>query len=413
MKCIKCGRDLPENANFCHFCGAKQDGIEAIASRIQRDVDADLNQADQREFIEQQNINAASSNNRQSGNKTIEDSVADMIYKVVACIVSLMIAVSIIRHIPRLFDYLDMAFRSLRYFEIGWMLSALIGVLVNIVLMAFKALCIITFLVFAFRRKSTDTAELLGATVLTGLALIVVSILAAIFGYGSGVLFTPLLGSAVLFIVALLNGNGTLLNFNYGDFKSVIADIINALTDALKLTPEEKIEVEARRAKEQAAQQQEVYQQPIQSETYVEGQLVRDDHLEPITTNRGLFKYIVFSILTCGIYGFFFIYSLAKDINTMCEGDDQKTGGLLAFIILSYVTCGLYTLYWRYKIANRLQENGVRYGINFTENGTSVLLWDIVGMLLCGIGPFIAMNIIITNTNRLAKAYNRVHFAEQ
>lgn len=45
--------------------------------------------------------------------------------------------------------------------------------------------------------------------------------------------------------------------------------------------------------------------------------------------------------------------------------------------------------------------------MNFQENGTTVLLWDLFGIFLCGIGPFIAMNIIIKNTNSICMAYNR------
>jgi hypothetical protein len=33
-------------------------------------------------------------------------------------------------------------------------------------------------------------------------------------------------------------------------------------------------------------------------------------------------------------------------------------------------------------------------------------MWMIFGSLLCGIGPFVAMHILIKNTNALANAYN-------
>lgn len=125
-----------------------------------------------------------------------------------------------------------------------------------------------------------------------------------------------------------------------------------------------------------------------------------------IPTNRSLIAYILLSIITCGIYSYYFIYSIARDVNTMCREDGQKTGGLLAFILLSFVTCGFYGLYWEYKLGNRLAANAPRYGITFQENGTSVLLWYLVGILLCGIGPWVAMHILIKNTNALAAAYN-------
>lgn len=125
-----------------------------------------------------------------------------------------------------------------------------------------------------------------------------------------------------------------------------------------------------------------------------------------VDNNRSLVKYILLSLVTCGIYSYFFIYQLAKDVNIICAGDGKETAGLVKFILLSIVTCGIYSLIWMYGIGNRLAENAPRYGLNFTENGTTILMWYIFGILLCGIGPYIAIHIVIKNTNALATAYN-------
>ena len=125
-----------------------------------------------------------------------------------------------------------------------------------------------------------------------------------------------------------------------------------------------------------------------------------------INTDRGLGKYILFTILTCGIYSYWFIYKLAQDVNVICSEDGKQTGGLLKFILLSIITCGIYSWFWYYNIGNRLAENSRRYNLSFQENGTTVLMWMIFGSLICGIGPFVAMNILIKNTNTLAFAYN-------
>lgn len=126
----------------------------------------------------------------------------------------------------------------------------------------------------------------------------------------------------------------------------------------------------------------------------------------PIKTDRGVIGWLLLSIVTCGIYSYYFLYCLARDINVMCQDDGDSTPGLAEFILLSFVTCGFYALYWYYKIGNRLQANAPRYGLMFQENGTTVLMWQIVGALLCGLGPIFAMNIIIKNTNAMATAYN-------
>lgn len=128
---------------------------------------------------------------------------------------------------------------------------------------------------------------------------------------------------------------------------------------------------------------------------------------ERLTDDRGLLAYILLSIITCGIYSYYFLYKMAHDVNIACEGDGEETAGLVAFILLSFVTCGIYAWIWYYKLGNRLAANASRYGMTFQENGTTVLMWLLFGSLLCGIGPFIAMNILIKNSNRICNAYNR------
>jgi hypothetical protein len=140
---------------------------------------------------------------------------------------------------------------------------------------------------------------------------------------------------------------------------------------------------------------------PNSGQGYYNGEKLKDD--------RGLISYILLNLITCGIYGYYFLYKMAHDVNIACEGDGQSTAGLVQFIVLSFITCGIYSWYWYYKLGNRLAANAPKYGMNFQENGTTVLLWLIFGLLLCGIGPFIAMYILIKNSNMICNAYNRAH----
>lgn len=140
---------------------------------------------------------------------------------------------------------------------------------------------------------------------------------------------------------------------------------------------------------------------PNSGQGYYNGGKLKDD--------RGLISYILLNLITCGIYGYYFLYKMAHDVNIACEGDGQSTAGLVQFIVLSFITCGIYSWYWYYKLGNRLAANAPKYGMNFQENGTTVLLWLLFGLLLCGIGPFIAMYILIKNSNMICNAYNRAH----
>lgn len=126
-----------------------------------------------------------------------------------------------------------------------------------------------------------------------------------------------------------------------------------------------------------------------------------------LKTDRSLLAYVLLGLITCGIYDWWFVYSMAQDVNVACEGDGESTPGLAAFIIFSTLTCGIYAYYWWYKIANRLAANAPRYGLSFQENGTSVLMWFVFAYFTCGISSWIGINIVIKNSNLICDAYNQ------
>lgn len=127
-----------------------------------------------------------------------------------------------------------------------------------------------------------------------------------------------------------------------------------------------------------------------------------------LKTDRNIIVYILLSIITCGIYGLFFLHSWIQDVNTACKGDGDDTPGLLMFYLLTIVTCGIYSYVWYYKLANRLSNNATRYGLRFTDTGGSILLWMILGSFLCGIGPLVALHKLFSNTNAICQAYNNL-----
>lgn len=129
-----------------------------------------------------------------------------------------------------------------------------------------------------------------------------------------------------------------------------------------------------------------------------------------IKTDRGILKYILLTLITCGIYGLWFIYDLAKDVNIMCEGDGKKTAGLLKMFLLTLVTCGIYGIYWWISIADRMYLNGSRYNVPVPNKGSSVLLWMLLGLFCFAPLLYVAMYQVIENANTLAAAYNERGF---
>ena len=121
---------------------------------------------------------------------------------------------------------------------------------------------------------------------------------------------------------------------------------------------------------------------------------------------RSFVMFLLLSFVTCGIYSIYFWYKYVEDVNTICKEDGEETTNYIVAILLGIVTCGIYLLFWYYKLGNRLQNNGTRYNVTIQENGTSILLWMILGSFI-GVGPIIVSYFMIKNVNLLADEYNK------
>ena len=128
--------------------------------------------------------------------------------------------------------------------------------------------------------------------------------------------------------------------------------------------------------------------------------------VKQLKTNRNLFAYIILSIITLGIYSIYFLYKLKKDINVACAEDGKHTRGVFALILLSIITLGIYSIAWQFMLMNRLQEYCARHNQKYYITFGSYYLWNTVGMLLFGLGPFIAFHKLCKTANVVMKHYN-------
>lgn len=122
-------------------------------------------------------------------------------------------------------------------------------------------------------------------------------------------------------------------------------------------------------------------------------------------TDRSLLKVILLSIITFGIYGIYFWYKFSVDMNIVCNGDGKHTRGILARIIFSMLTFGIYEFVWMYGVGERIYVNCQKKHIVNNTNGTSVLLWYILGSFII-VGPFVAMHQMIQGLNDISNVFN-------
>lgn len=129
-----------------------------------------------------------------------------------------------------------------------------------------------------------------------------------------------------------------------------------------------------------------------------------------LNDQRRMWKYIVFGILTLGIYDIYLEWTMINDMNIACgykeRNDNDKSPHFLIRWLLSLVTLHIYMWVWYYKQGNRLKTVGEEYGIKIQEKGSTYVLWNLFGVFLFGAGPLISMYLFISNVNKICHEYN-------
>jgi hypothetical protein len=69
--------------------------------------------------------------------------------------------------------------------------------------------------------------------------------------------------------------------------------------------------------------------------------------------SRNIVLAIIFSIITCGIYGIYWFICITNDMEAVTPEDDYQTSGGMAFLF-SIITCGIYGWYWNYRMGRKM-----------------------------------------------------------
>lgn len=121
---------------------------------------------------------------------------------------------------------------------------------------------------------------------------------------------------------------------------------------------------------------------------------------------RNFWLMLLFSLLTFGIYGIYFWWTLINDANELTAPSVERVPEFWKNIIFSILTCGIYSFFWIYKLGNNQNANGSAYQVGINETGVLHLILILVSGFTCGITGIISSYIIVNNHNKLVEAYN-------
>ena len=106
---------------------------------------------------------------------------------------------------------------------------------------------------------------------------------------------------------------------------------------------------------------------------------------------KNLVTCIILSLVTCGIYGIYWMICLNNDVSAL-TGRQRVTSGML--ILLSIVTCGIYTWIWMYNQGNDLDAIKTQRGVQSSGTGILYLVLTFFGL---GIVAYALMQNEINN----------------
>lgn len=94
---------------------------------------------------------------------------------------------------------------------------------------------------------------------------------------------------------------------------------------------------------------------------------------------------ILLTIVTCGLYGLYWMKTLTDDIHRFSGRPQTPSGGMVA--LLTIITCSLYFYYWLYKISGELIEARQEKGLplDAVSNATytvTVVITSLLAVLL-------------------------------
>ncbi len=97
---------------------------------------------------------------------------------------------------------------------------------------------------------------------------------------------------------------------------------------------------------------------------------------------RNIAVSILLSIVTCGIYGIYWMIKMNDEVNQLASEPDATSGGMV--LLFTLITCGIYSWFWLYKMGERCDRiKGVQ--------GNSNIVYLLLGIFGLGIVSYCLM----------------------
>jgi len=95
---------------------------------------------------------------------------------------------------------------------------------------------------------------------------------------------------------------------------------------------------------------------------------------------RNIALCIFLTLITCGIYGLYWLVCLADDTNTAAEEQNGTSGGMV--LLFTIITCGIYSFYFMYKQGDKIDTARQNRNLPGKNSGILYLVLAIFGLAI-------------------------------
>ena len=154
---------------------------------------------------------------------------------------------------------------------------------------------------------------------------------------------------------------------------------------------------------------------PVEPETPVMPEPVRERAPVPaqnppclqLPVKRGLWKMILFGLLTLGIYPVVIWSRMVTELNLAASRyDGKRTMPFFAMTMLSPVTLGIFSFVWMHRFCRRIGDELDRRNLGYKFGPSTFWLWNVLGTLIL-VGPFIFVHKLMKAMNKINGDFNR------
>ena len=125
-----------------------------------------------------------------------------------------------------------------------------------------------------------------------------------------------------------------------------------------------------------------------------------------LKTNRSMWKLMLLTILTLGIYNIIFFIPFSFELDKIApRRDGGKTMNYLFVWLLSIFTLSIFSMIWHYQIVVRIQNALEERNIDYEFGTGDFWGWYFIGSFIV-IGPFVYFHKLCKAMNLLCESYN-------